>query len=174
VSATADEPSSVDSRNESHPLRVTKLTGELRFGARDRSRKEGPDSCSVSGFIPEIPADWDPSWAAVSVSVGGVKEELQLDARGRARAARGSFRIQPARRGKGTGPDGAPFTLRMRGNWAEEWLDEGIGPDDDEVGASRDFEIEVILDGVKHSARVTAIVDSRAGRGARVRYREGR
>ncbi|HVR73690.1 MAG TPA: hypothetical protein VMT52_05135 [Planctomycetota bacterium] len=173
-SGALEEPSSLDSRGEIHPLTVKKLTGELKFRSRDRWKKTGPDSCSVSGLIPALPASWNPSWATVSVSVGGVMEEFQLDASGRASSARGSFRIQLARPGKGAGPDGTPFTLRLRGDWAEEWLDEGIGPDDDDVGAERDFVIEVLLDGTKHLTRVTAEVDSRAGKSARVRYREGR
>lgn len=174
VSGALIEPSSPDSLSKTHPLTVKKLTGELKFRSRDRWKKAGPDSCSVSGFIPALPASWDPSWATVSVSVGGVMEEFQLDANGRASSARGSFRMQLARPGKSAGPDGTPFTLRLRGDWAEEWLDEGIGPDNDDVGAERDFVIEVLLDGTRHSTRVTAEVDSRAGKSARVRFREGR
>jgi len=105
-----------------------------RLGLMAKFNQTGKDSCSVSGVIPNVPANTKTAGMTIMLNVGGAVGTFTLDARGKARTAAGSVQLKlKGKRNAATrtvdfaGGD-VPFKAKLVGDFADEWLDEGIDP----------------------------------------------
>ncbi len=145
-------------------LVVTSLAGSMSF------KKSAGDSVSFGGVIPNLPADFKPSGAAIEISVGGAKGQFVLDAKGKSAGSSGSFqlRIKPKKKGAVvTGPQNLPFRGKlMRGSWVDDWADEGADPAASKT-TGMTMGVTLTLNGVVYAADVATTYKGKAGSGAK-------
>jgi hypothetical protein len=166
------EPAAALDASRALPLLVKKLAGTASHGV---PRKPGArrDHFRLQGVLPGLPPGWEPDGLDVLVSAGGAEAHLTLDRRGRGADGSAVLRIGlPRSRGVFPGGD-VPFSLRLAGDLAREWLDEGVNPWEDEAGTLIPFETRIEIGGGSFEAVVDARLDSTAGGEARFVYPAG-
>jgi hypothetical protein len=138
------------------PLGDGTLRGRVDLRAGHRRRTSAPDSLRLRCVIPALPAGWTPQGQEVEVDLGGVNAVFVLDRKGRARSPVGSLRLKLKRRGGAFVGGMAPLDLRLRGDFANEWTDEGLERDVDEPRQVLDLEVRVHLEGTTYAKDVPA------------------
>ncbi len=150
-------------------LLISSFSGKVRYEGARRRNGRGPDVCVVEGVLHEIPAGWHPQGKMVIVDVGGVEASFTLDGRGRARTNLGSLRLRlPRRHGEFAG-GAVAFRLRLKGDLANEWVDEGVLGDSDESGSTVRLRVEIVIDQQRFTADLNTLLQVEAGRFARLR-----
>src|SRR5205807_6219450 len=69
------------------PMVVSKLQGSAKFTS------SGHDTCSVSGIIPNLPAQFTVSGPAV-LNINGATQNFTVDAKGHGKATNGTFALK--------------------------------------------------------------------------------
>ncbi len=159
------------------PFALSSFAVKVRFDSPRRGTERRPDSCRVAGTLFLLPAGWDPEGKQMIVDVGGVESRFTLDRRGRARSELGTLRLRLPRHGDafrgGVFRGGSvSFRLCLKGDLANEWVDEGVLGDSDEAGARVALQVSFTIDGRRFASEAGARLDVEAGRVARLRLAE--
>jgi hypothetical protein len=147
-------------------FKLKTMTGVLSKGG-------GRDSTSLAGTIPNLPALFDPSNAALTLNVGGATGSFALDAHGRARNDRGSFALRlKFSRTKGVskrffaGGD-ATFIARLtNGSWAAVWVATGMDVNATMKNASETVPVRVTLNGSIYQIPASVLYSAKSGKGS--------
>ena len=145
---------------DSHPMRmsVAMLKGIARFNTSDH------DAWLVQAMLPDLPQDFDPTGAEVTIDCGGAKKSLTLDATGWSKKAGMRARLSLQH---GTAQD-TPLQIRVtRGNWSGDWLDEGVNPEVSVKNATICFIVALRLPGRAYVATAPTTYTSKAHAGGR-------
>ena len=96
------------------PLKVGSVRVKMNFG------KPGRDGYSVSGTIPDLPADFATASVPLSMDVGAAIVDMTLDAKGRSKSRNGSFQMKHT-------TTGWQFRAALKnGAWIQNWADGGL------------------------------------------------
>ena len=134
------------------------------------------DSCVFSATLPNVSA-FSPAGTQLVVDVGGFVSLFTLDNRGKSVNANGSvlLRLNPSVRDSGTrsitftGGE-VPIRVRLRGNLAGEWRNEGVDPSADARKISIIMPVSVQLNGVNYSNIITTSYSAKAARTGRLKF----
>jgi hypothetical protein len=150
------------------PLSIQKLSAKLRY---DIPRAQGypADIIFLRVVLSNVPAGWDPAGKALRVDLGGASAEFLLDRKGRGVGPNGAVKLQ-FRKVRGEFPGGnIAARLVLRGDWVNEWADEGLLPGDELTGSPLDIGLRVELeDNLRFQGSATPSVTARPGKFARV------
>jgi hypothetical protein len=106
-----------------------------------------------------LPEGFDPAGRQVEVDIGGVKQVLELDARGRGRSGTASFLVKTRSKRRGL------FKVRLRrGDYAASWADEGVA-DRDISRASIRIPVRLVVDGSPYAGEIVGVYTAKAGKG---------
>ena len=149
------------------PLTIQKLSAKLRYDV-PRTQGARADVAFLRLVLGNVPAGWDPAGKALRVDMGGATAEFLLDRKGRGVSHGGA--VKPYfRKVKGEFPGGnITARLVLRGDWANEWADEGLLPGDEFSASSLDLDLDVELEGLHFRGSATPSVTARPGKFARV------
>lgn len=137
----------------------------LRF---DVDRRDSPcfaDTAFLRIALQDVPASWDAAGKAFRMNIGGAEAEFLLDRSGRGRGSMG--RVQLQRRGGFAGGE-VVARIALRGNWADEWADEGVSPAESDGGSPLDLGVRIDLEGTEFAGGATPWMVSRPGKLARI------
>ena len=119
-----------------------------------------------------MPAGFDAEGQTLLLIVGGATVEFTLDKNGRAKTDLGQLqlKLKPSKKNLETGASefvGGDVQLRARlnkGNWSDDWADEGVNPTGDASNEPMAMDVLVILDGAVYRAQVQMLYNAKAGK----------
>jgi len=159
-----DEPEldeMTDSSADASSLVVEKLAATLRFDGDRRASPGIADSAYIRVVLPGVAQGWDPAGKALRLNLGGFEAGFLLDRHGRGSSSSG--RVGLHLRG-----DDVVARIALRGDWANEWADEGVSPGESDHGSPLDLTLRIDLEGKEFAARLTPYLVAEAGKVARL------
>ena len=149
------------------PLTIQKLSAKLRYDI-PRTRGVRADVAFLRVVLANVPAGWDPAGKALRIDMGGATSEFLLDRKGRGIGPGGAVKLY-FKKVRGEFP-GGNITARivLRGDWANEWADEGLLPGDELSASSLSLDLDVELEGFRFRGSATPSVTARPGKFAHV------
>jgi len=134
-------------------LQVDKLQLKFNF------KKGGKDQVHLRGEIDD-PNGGDYAGLVVTVDVGGVQRTFTLDKNGKARNGQDTFMLE------GQPKNGlVKYDVKFKkGDFADDFEDEGMDGTEDAKKANRDVVVTVVLDGVTYEKTQTVVYTAKAGK----------
>jgi len=149
------------------PFVVTKLKGKANF------KLTGKDSASFSAVLPAQPAKLDPTDKTIIVDIDGARESIPLTVKGKGKTLNASvtLKLKPSKKNPLTkkveflgGPVPIKVTL-SKGSWVDDWLEDGIDPDQSATNGSVTFTVGVIFNDALYRKDVETTFKSKAKKG---------
>lgn len=148
------------------PMTVSTFSSSVKFST------ENKDTFSISGVLPNLPANIDLTGKTLSLNVGGATVHFVLNEKGQTRSENGTFalRLKPSKRNKTTrkveflGGDVSFKAKLFKSTWSDDWSDEGVNPAADAKDQSVELKAMLELNGVTYAATISAIYSAKAGK----------
>lgn len=150
------------------PMTVLKASGAVQF------TRTGRDGVSLSGKVLGLPLGYDPANSTAMLNAGGASVTFLLDAKGRGKSNGSTFSLslKPSKRDKATkkvvfqGGDAAFKAKLSKGDWSDDWSDEGVKADFSGTAALA-MELRLSLGGKLYGVTLNATYSGKAGKSGR-------
>jgi hypothetical protein len=140
------------------PWTVTKAQISLGFA------KAGRDKITVSGVM-DLEAGFDPDKKTMIVDVGGVRQTFTLDAKGKAKAGKDTFKLTRKLKKKVFLGGAVKVQFRLSGSFTDLLKDEGfISVDTPRAGTQVPVTMLLILDGTTYEAKPNSLYKAKANK----------
>jgi autotransporter-associated beta strand protein len=155
-------------------LTLDSVSGFARFDANQK------DALQIKGVFPTLPEGTDFSGMQGVIDLGGAVVSLPLSDKGKGKSSVGSlslklkFERDQATKLKRFAGGIIPFSFKAKGDFKNNWGDEGLTTESDGRNLSATFALSISLGTSSASASVATTVAAKAGKSAKFKFKRAR